>query len=88
MSDLILGDPIDIGGIGPDVGFYQSKVDIGPAVSLPTLVLGDPVSIPVLTVRTDGTFVWVGEGEPTIVPGAALGNLYLDDLSGTVYRLD
>jgi hypothetical protein len=88
MSEITLGDPIDIGYIDLDLGFYERKVDIGPAVGLPTLVLGNPVSIPVLTVREDGTFVWVGEGEPTIVPGAAPGNLYLDDLSGTLYRLD
>lgn len=84
MSDLVLGDPVNIGSLG----FNEDEVDIGPAVSLPTLVLGDPVSIPVLTIREDGTFVWVGEGEPMIVPGASAGNLYLDDLSGTLYRLD
>jgi len=88
MSEIILGDPIDLDHIDLDLGFYTRKVDIGPGVGLPTLVLGNPVPIPVLTVRADGTFVWVGEGEPTIVPGASAGNLYLDDLSGTLYRLD
>lgn len=47
------------------------------------------VGNPVQTMLTpDGHRVWVGDGAPTVVFGAQVGDLYLDSASGMLYRLD
>lgn len=47
------------------------------------------VGAPVQTMLTpEGQRVWVGDGAPTVVFGAAVGDLYLDSATGMLYRLD
>lgn len=47
--------------------------------------VGDPVQT---MLTPDGHRVWVGDGAPTVVFGAAVGDLYMDSATGMLYRLD
>ena len=61
----------------------------GPQAGDPVALGGMQVAAPVQTMVTaDGYRVWVGEQVPTIVPGAQVGDLYLDAATGILYRLD
>lgn len=68
----------------------------GPAVSLQRVHVGEPVALggvqvadAVQTMTTaEGLRVWVGQQRPTVVVGAAVGDLYIDAVTGLLYRLD
>lgn len=47
--------------------------------------VGDPVQT---MLTPDGHRVWVGDGVPTVVFGAQVGDLYMDSATGMLYRLD
>lgn len=49
------------------------------------LQVGDPVQT---MLTPDGHRVWVGDGAPTVVFGAQVGDLYMDSATGMLYRLD
>lgn len=68
----------------------------GPAVTLERVHTGAPVALSgvlvaeaVQTMTTaEGLRVWVGQQQPTVVVGAAVGDLYIDAITGLLYRLD
>lgn len=71
--------------------------DVGEPSVLTWVVAGDAVQTgawviagePVQTMLTGEDYrVWIGEGAPSIVVGASVGDLYLDADSGMLYRLD
>lgn len=64
----------------------QPVVVAGPASSPRVLQARGPVTV---AVRDDGSRVWSGEGAPP-PPGAgvAVGDTYVDLVTGNVYRLD
>lgn len=61
-----------------------------------TTLVADPVVLSWLTVgppeqvmlTSSGYRIWVAPGPPSLVVGAAAGDLYLDSDSGELYRLD
>ena len=72
-------------------------MSVGEPVPLSWVQVGEPVATapwirvgaPTQTMLTaDGYKVWVGVGEPAVVVGAAVGDLYIDSDSGMLYRLD
>lgn len=74
---LVLGPPVVV-----------SDLMLKPPVDLDgTVQVGTAVRLPVLTFSADGQRTWVGQGEPDVVPGASPGDLYLDEDTGTLYRL-
>ena len=54
-------------------------------VTLSWIQVGEPVQT---MLTPDGYRVWVGAGPPTVVVGAAVGELYFDSDTGWLYRLD
>lgn len=86
-----VGSPVNLG----DSFMVSEPVQIGAVLALALSVdltegvaLASPVRIPVLTVSADGQRVWVGEGSPTVIPGASPNDLYLDEDTGVLYRLE
>lgn len=58
-----------------------------PVVGRPVVVAGTPIAY---TVNKEGLRVWSGEGPPPPEPplGIAVGDTYVDTITGQVYRLD
>lgn len=57
----------------------------GPAREVSWIHAGKPTQV---ITTGEGARIWVDAGPPTIVPGAAVGDFYLNSTTGDIYRLD
>lgn len=76
-----LGDPIVVGGTTPDIGEQPVPVPVGP---------WQPAPGPITPTPSGGGTRPVLEGHgppPDFIPGARVGDYYLDVDSGYLYRL-
>lgn len=91
-------DPIVLGQYtaGPPVTLSWVSAGAAEQVVLGQYTAGSPVTLCWVTagpaqqvvLTPDGYRVWVDDGAPSIVPGAEVGDLYLDSSDGNLYRLD
>lgn len=95
--------PVDVSDIRVDPTTLTPTEPVPPSLYLARAEMGQPggvapldtsgkvpaTNLPVGNGGTvEGAHIWFGDGSPTVVPGAAPGDIYIDELTGIYYQLD
>lgn len=87
MTDPVVRPPVRVGAprVGP--ASVVTEVHGRPAIAHTDVAVKAPVQA-VGRVDALGTVWWNGSGLPAALPGAKVGDMYLDNLTGVYYRLE
>lgn len=87
MTDPVVLPPVWVEAIRVGLPVRVAEVVVRPPIAQHDITVRPPVQA-VGRIDALGTVWWNGSGLPGVLPGAKVGDMYLDNLTGAYYRLE